>query len=346
ERAGGKWPQTEIFHPPPPSPTLAETRLLLETSYRDRLAALGGQMPENGRVRQENLVNLADLLRRQGRFAEAEPYFRELLTYHKQRTPRDDKAALSAAKSLLSVYLALMRTERESADPGRIASYAQQADALVSEVLAMMTQSTEANLSLKVAALQVWFGRDADHLAMCRSLIEQAEKDSANTLAVEHAAKALCYSPSPDPALLPRALHLARLAADLETNKLQRGWYQQTLGMAEFRSGNDAAAEQAMLRSEEASEISSYGKPYLRTCIEGTGRFYRAMVLWRQGKDAEARKLFAEAEVLVPSLPNDPREVLLNGVDQDDLVFWLAYKEAKAQLQPPADTAPPEPAGK
>ncbi|MES2924009.1 MAG: tetratricopeptide repeat protein [Verrucomicrobiota bacterium] len=210
---------------------------------------------------------------------------------------------------------------------------------------ASVLQPEDTVFSLRVSALQMWFGKDAEHRTTCQRLIEQAEQKPAD-VGTERAVKALCLSASPDPALLARALSLARHAADLVANKQQRGWYQLTLGMAEYRSGNDEAAERAMLSSEESAELSSNGNSFYRACIEGTARLFRAMIRFRQGKPADAQKLFTETEAQMIPLPGAAHEVLVNVFNHDDLVFWLAYKEAKALLQPPAGTAPPIPAGK
>ena len=48
-------------------------------------------------------------------------------------------------------------------------------------------------------------------------------------------------------------------------------------------------------------------------------------------------------------LPADARNPLAGGASHDDLILWLAYKEAKALIQfdgPPAAPAPAEPKGK
>ena len=63
-----------------------------------------------------------------------------------------------------------------------------------------------------------------------------------------------------------------------------------------------------------------------------TAKFYRAMSLFRQGQEAEARQLFAEAEAKMKPLPG--------GADHDDLILWLAYKEAKALLAPSQTSTP------
>ena len=98
-----------------------------------------------------------------------------------------------------------------------------------------------------------------------------------------------------------------------------------------------------MIRSEESSEPASYGSAKLRECIVGPARLFRVMILFRQGKQADARKLFAETEQLMEPLPSDRRVVLFNGATNDDLLYWQTYKEAKALLQPQADTASPRP---
>ena len=55
------------------------------------------------------------------------------------------------------------------------------------------------------------------------------------------------------------------------------------LGMAEYRSGNDAAAELALLAAAKAGPYNPH--------VTGISAFYRAMSLFRQGKNDEARKL-------------------------------------------------------
>ena len=76
----------------------------------------------------------------------------------------------------------------------------------------------------------------------------------------------------------------------------------------------------------------------------GAASFYRAMGLFRQGKTDEARDLAVKtAATMDPPLPADEaKPVLLHG--SDDLILWLACKEAKALIRfeiPPAPTAKP-----
>ena len=64
----------------------------------------------------------------------------------------------------------------------------------------------------------------------------------------------------------------------------------------------------------------------------------------RQGKKDEARKLAIEAAAKMKPLPADEQNPLAGGTYwewHDDLILWLAYKEAKALLKFDA-AAPPK----
>src|SRR6516164_2633916 len=71
----------------------------------------------------------------------------------------------------------------------------------------------------------------------------------------------------------------------------------------------------------------------------GLAAFYRVMFLFRQGKTDEARKRAAEAAAKMRPLPADEKKPLAGGATYDDLIVWLAYKEAKALIG--FDGAPP-----
>ena len=58
------------------------------------------------------------------------------------------------------------------------------------------------------------------------------------------------------------------------------------------------------------------------------------MIPFRQGKAGEARKLFSEAEALMKPLPAADRLALQSEVTTDEIIIWLAYKEARTLLQP------------
>ena len=72
--------------------------------------------------------------------------------------------------------------------------------------------------------------------------------------------------------------------------------------------------------------------------MTGISAFYRAMSLFRQGKKDEARKLATAAAAKMKPLPEDEKNPLAGGADHDDLILWLAYKEAMAMIK--FDAAP------
>src|SRR6185436_4399791 len=94
------------------------------------------------------------------------------------------------------------------------------------------------------------------------------------------------------------------------------------LGMAEYRSGNYAAADQALSTAEKLGKDA-------RT-ISGAAEFFHVMSLLKQGKEAEAHKLFSESETRMKPIPQEERKLFSGG---DDLIVWVSYKEAKALLQ-------------
>ena len=56
------------------------------------------------------------------------------------------------------------------------------------------------------------------------------------------------------------------------------------------------------------------------------------MILFRQGKDQEARDLFGQVEM--KPLPADHRLIFERIDAVDDVLVWMLYKEAKALIQP------------
>ena len=57
------------------------------------------------------------------------------------------------------------------------------------------------------------------------------------------------------------------------------------------------------------------------------------MNLFRQGKTDEARELALAATATMKPLPKDDKNPLAGDAGHDDLILWLAYKEAKALIQ-------------
>jgi WD40 repeat protein/tetratricopeptide (TPR) repeat protein len=180
-------------------------------------------------------------------------------------------------------------------------------------------------LSLKVAALQAWFGQDKE-LAATLQRIRAYARDASDADTPEQAAKACSIRASTNKGELDAALALARKAVELHKDEQFREWRLLALGMAEYRSGNYAAAVEALLAAEKAGSNNAMAK--------GIAAFYRAMSLFRQGKPDEARKLAIAAAAQMKPLPIDEQNPLPNDAyPWDDLILWLAYKEAKAMIR-------------
>src|SRR5262249_53240614 len=175
-------------------------------------------------------------------------------------------------------------------------------------------------LAFEVAARQAWFGQKKDFAATRQRILAFA-MGTSNQSTANQAAKACSIIPSTDKAELEAALTLGRKGVQAEKSE----WNLLALGMAEYRSGNDAAAEEALLAATKAGANNPF--------VTGPAAFYRAMSLFRQGKPDEARKLAIEAAAKMKPLPKDDNNPLAGGANHNDLVLWLAYKEAEALIK-------------
>jgi hypothetical protein len=126
-------------------------------------------------------------------------------------------------------------------------------------------------------------------------------------------------------------LTLARKAVQLGKPPHLLPYFQMALGMAEYRSDHFAEAEAALLGAAKSGEQYRH--------VPGTSAFFRAMSLFRKGKEEEARKLASATAATMKPLPKDENNPLVGGADHDDLILWLAYKEAKALIK--FEAAPP-----
>jgi WD40 repeat protein len=185
-------------------------------------------------------------------------------------------------------------------------------------------------LSLKVATLQAWFGQEKE-LADTRQRVLAFARGANDADTAERAARACSILPSADKGELEAVRTLA--GAGVKARKSERTLL--ALGMAEYRSGNHAAADAALLAAAEAGKNLDW--------VTGISAFYRAMSLFRLGKPDEARTVAIAAAAKMKPLPRDEQNPLANGANRNDLIVWLAYKEAKALIQ--FDAAPPAKAG-
>ncbi len=199
-----------------------------------------------------------------------------------------------------------------------------------SEAISLLTQASEArpmdaDAWLALAAWQAWFGLASDYeITGSRALQQVAGTDQA--LTADRAAKACCLRPSTNPLQLAKALGLARQAVELGKTNTMLPIFELGLGMAEYRNGQYAAAEKNLTEAQQG--LGPFPE------MAGAARFFCAMCLFRQNRSEEGRKLFSQAEALMPPLPADERKPQVDGslVDKNLLISWLAYKETKTLL--------------
>ncbi|HEV3298843.1 MAG TPA: hypothetical protein VG055_04355 [Planctomycetaceae bacterium] len=94
--------------------------------------------------------------------------------------------------------------------------------------------------------------------------------------------------------------------------------------MCEFRNGHLTEADAALSAAMKAGKQN----PHIRL----TSAFYRSMNLFRQGKQDEARQLATEAASKMTKISPLP-SVQKNHFWHDDLIMWMAYKEAEQLLK-------------
>jgi hypothetical protein len=190
----------------------------------------------------------------------------------------------------------------------------------------------DTRLLLEVAALQAWFGQDKELAATCRRTLEFA-KDMSDPMTAERAAKACSLSPTPDKSRLESSLALARKAVEIGKTHGLLPWFRMTLGMGEYRSGHFAEADALLIAAAYGAKNNPDVTGPAAAAVTGTSAFYRAMSLFRQGKKDEAQKLATAAAAKMKPLPADDQNPLSGDATHDDLILWLAYKEAKAMIQ-------------
>ncbi len=192
-------------------------------------------------------------------------------------------------------------------------------------------------LLLRTAALQAWLARDKELAATRERALKIGQQTKDPTFA-ERVSKICSLSPS-DARTHAAALALARRSVELGAGYPNLAYFQMALGIAEYRNGDYKAADTALSAAEKL------GSNDYRVSV--TAALYRAMSLFRQGNGTEARKVATEAVGRMKPLPADEKNPLGGKGDHDDLILWLAYKEAKAMIglaDPPA--APAQPAGR
>lgn len=186
-----------------------------------------------------------------------------------------------------------------------------------------VAKPSDSMLALKVATLQVWFGQDKE-FATTKQRILAAAKDTDDLFTADRISKACSISPSTNKAELEAALDLACRAVDHGAGSGYMAYFHLAYGMAEYRSGHFTESENALTAAMNVGQAN--------LIIANTSAFYRAMSLFRLGKLDDARKLATATAVKMKPLPDDEQNPLSRGVGIDDLILFLAYKEAKALI--------------
>jgi WD40 repeat protein/tetratricopeptide (TPR) repeat protein len=238
-----------------------------------------------------------------------------------------EEARLDEVKTLGADHPTTVATTLKLVDAYMASGRTRESVPLLASASAANTKDTI--LSLEVAARQAWFGQEKEFAATRQRILAFA-KGTGSEFTANQAAKACSIRASTDKAELEAALALGRTAVELGKGGKWQEWNLLALGMAEYRSGNGAAADETLRAAAKAGPNNSH--------ISGTAAFYRAMSLFRQGKPDEARQLAILAAAKMKPLPMDDNNPLVGGGDHNDLILWLAYKEAKALIK--FDAAP------
>lgn len=202
----------------------------------------------------------------------------------------------------------------------------------------------QTGFSRKLAEFHAWFGDDEGLAVTRRRILANAERTDL-TATAERASKVCSVLPPADKVELDASIVLARRVLDLKQPDMIPGFAQMTLGMAEYLVGQLAKAESTLAAARDEKK----GHPEIRDTwfyyVVGTSSYYRAMRLFRQGKEDEARKLATEAWAKMKPLPADELNPTADGATFDDLILLVAYKESKDLIgfdPPPAAPAKPD----
>ncbi len=183
------------------------------------------------------------------------------------------------------------------------------------------TSPTNTAGSLHLAILYAWFGSNRQHSDLCQRMLDEALQ-SEQPAALERAAKAYLIHPAPKSDLLDAVAVSATMAVQGARKKPGLlSWARLTAGMAAFRQKEYPKAIDLLTITRESSS----------RLIQGPSLLFRCMAYLKQGQRKLAEKDFALATGLFGPRPAKTAltEVLLH---HDQLVFWLAYDEARERL--------------
>jgi hypothetical protein len=196
---------------------------------------------------------------------------------------------------------------------------------------------TDTMAAMRLASLQVWLGKEIEHEATCEGLLRTAMA-TKNAEVAERVAKICSLRPVGNILIREAAVKSGRKAVERGAASQNLPWYQMALGMAEYRADNHGAAEKTLLTAVEGAV--RIANPEWIYHIGGTARFYLAMSQFKQGRQREARQTFDQTTARMNPLPTLGENPLAGEYAHDDMILWLAYKEARSML---ADSVSSEP---
>lgn len=271
---------------------------------REEVVALSRKVlgPEH-RTTLRNTLNLSWSYDATGRSKEAIEMQEKLLDVSRRVNGPAHPDTVMVMQYLGGAYLVARRTE--------------EALPLRAEVATIKPEYT--GLAEQVAVLQLWFGRDEDYAAFSRQVLNTVTNES-DLGRIGRIARLASLRPL-DAVSSKAVLTHARRAVELGGEHPDAVVHLLARGMAEYRNGLFADAERTLETIEGNKTLSG-----------GTAAFYRSMILFRQGKTTAARALFTMTEANMNPIPADLKNPLSDGADANDLIVWLACKEAKALL--------------
>jgi tetratricopeptide (TPR) repeat protein len=201
------------------------------------------------------------------------------------------------------------------------------------EALALLEEtapklSGDTKLSLRIAPVLAWFGRNDAYATAARKVLQNAAS-ATRVSAFAEAVEIACLRPLTDPTLAQSALNAAQQAVEGGTNQTDRLRVQFALGLASLRTGQFAAASAAF----QAGNLE--GKETRPLAIAAD--LYHAMALHHLGRNAEAQSLLTAATRALRPAPDKEAAPLIGETDPHQVVAWLAHREARRLVTPPTN---------
>jgi tetratricopeptide (TPR) repeat protein len=196
-----------------------------------------------------------------------------------------------------------------------------EAIALLEEAAPNLSEDTK--LSLRIAPILAWFGRDEAYATAARKALRNAAT-ATRVSGFAEAVEIACLRPLTDSSLAQAALNAAQQAVERGTNQTDRLRVQFALGLASLRTGQFAAAASAF----QAANPDGRETGPLAIAAD----LYRAVALHHLGQHADARSILTTATRSLRPAPGTDAAPLIGETDPHQIVAWLAHREAKRIL--------------